>query len=225
MMALILVLASSPVDPLWSLVDEERYEEAVRGALSLAQRSTDNPKLRQDALILGLTAACSGNSPRCLEMAKVITDWAPLWRPDSRALPRLVQAVGQARLSQADRLRALPSGDLSADRWCAPSQSVAVVMVDTTQGVNGLRRVSERCVSLASAQQGYLIAFDATLRVTAALGSPQAPAILRREQPADQRQLTLALSVGGVLVAGAVAYLLLSDPGTGTLALTVERRP
>ncbi len=85
MMALILVLASSPVDPLWSLVDEERYEEAVRGALSLAQRSTDNPKLRQDALILGLTAACSGNSPRCLEMAKHIPDWAPLRRPDSRA--------------------------------------------------------------------------------------------------------------------------------------------
>ena len=138
-----------------------------------------------------------GNSPRCLEMAKVITDWAPLWRHDSRALPRLVQAVGQARLSQADRLRALPSGDLSADRWCAPSQSVAVVMVDTTQGVNGLRRVSERCVSLASAQQGYLIAFDATLRATAALGSPQAPAILRREQPRGSTPATLALGVGG----------------------------
>ena len=66
MMALILVLASSPVDPLWSLVDEERYEEAVRGALSLAQRSTDNPKLRQDALILGLTAACSRQQPALL---------------------------------------------------------------------------------------------------------------------------------------------------------------
>ncbi len=225
MIALLLVLASSPLDPLWSLVDEERYEEAIEGSLRLAYDKEKTNQLRHNALILGLTAACSGNASRCDELAQTMTDWVPLWRPDSRALPNLVQAVGRARLTRADRYNALPKGSLDQAQWCAMQTTASILLVETAHGVQAQHRANASCIDLGTKEQGFLIAYDAQLKPIAALGSPSAPISLQAKTQVNQRPLTLALTIAGIAVAGAAVYFLLSDPGTGNLDLTVEKRP
>ena len=225
MIALLLVLASSPLDPLWSLVDEERYEEAIEGSLRLAYDPQAATELRQNALILGLTAACSGNARRCDELAQTTTDWMPLWRPDSRAQPKLVQAVGRARLTRADRHNSLPKGQLSQSRWCGPSTTSAVLLVEQARGVQAQYRVDTPCIAIDKVEQGSLLAYNSKLEPIAALGSLSVPAALRVKPVKSQRPMTLSLTVAGITVAAMAAYFLLSDPGTGSLELTVENRP
>ena len=225
MIALLLVLASSPLDPLWSLVHEERYEAAIEGALHIATDANAAIELRQNALILGLTAACSGNAERCDEAARIVSDWMPLWRPDSRALPSLVQAFGRARLTRADRYNALSKGQLSQTQWCGPSTTANILLVETVRGVQAQHRVNKPCKELNKTEQGFLVAYDAQLRPIGALGSLSAPVTLRKQKQVNQRPLTVALTIAGITVAGVAAYLLLSDPGTGNLELTVENRP
>ncbi len=225
MIALLLVLASSPLDPLWSLVDEERYEEAIEGSLSLAYNANKTTELRQNALILGLTAACSGNASRCDELAQTTTDWMPLWRPDSRALPILIQAVGRARLTRTDRYNALPKGSLRQAQWCTPNTTASILLVETANGVQAQHRANASCIDLGFKEQGFLIAYDAQLKPIAALGSPNAPITLQKKKQVNQRPRNFALTIAGIGVAGAAVYFLLSDPGTGNLDLTVEKRP
>ncbi len=225
MIALLLVLASSPLDPLWSLVDEERYQAAIEGALRIATDANATIELRQNALTLGLTAACSGNAERCDQVARTVSDWMPLWRPDSRALPSLVQAFGRARVTRAERYNSLPKGQLSQGQWCGPSATSSILLVETVRGVQAQDRVKESCIQLNKTEQGFLIAYDAQLQPIAALGSLSAPVTLLKQKQVNQRPLSLALTIAGITLAGVAAYLLLSDPGTGNLELTVENRP
>ena len=225
MIALLLVLASSPLDPLWSLVDEERYGEAIEGSLRLAYDQKAETELRQSALILGLTAACSGSALRCDELAQTTTDWMPLWRPDSRAQPKLVQAVGRARLTRADRHNSLPKGQLSQSQWCGPTTTTSILLVEQVRGVQAQYRVDTPCIRIDKIEQGSLLAYNSKLEPIAALGNLSVPAVLLRNPEKSQRPMTLALTIAGITVAAVAAYLLLSDPGTGTLEITVENRP
>lgn len=225
MIAVLLVLASSPLDPLWSMVDEERYESAIEGALQIAAEPKRESALRQKALVLGLTAACSGRASRCDELAQKVTDWLPLWRPDSRAMPALVQAVGRARLTRSGRHSALPKGTLTSERWCGPSAASEVLLVHTQSGVQSQRRIADVCIALKDAKRGFLLAYDRRLKPVAVLGSIDAPVQLQAAPSAQNRPLTLGIAAAGIVVAGVITYLLVADPGNGTLELTIERRP
>mgnify|MGYP001315497208 CR=1 FL=1 len=101
----------------------------------------------------------------------------------------------------------------------------SILLVEKVRGVQAQHRVKEPCIKLNKTEQGFLIAYDTQLRPIAALGSLSAPATLLKQEQVNQRPLTLALTIAGVTVAGVAAYLLLSDPGTGNLELTVENRP
>jgi hypothetical protein len=226
MIALLLVLASSsPLDPLWALVDEERYDSAISGALQIARQTGNTEKLRQNALNLALNAACAGQAQRCDEVARLAADWNPLWRPDSRAQPALVQAVGRARLSRSSRHSRRPKGTLSAARWCGPATTVELLLVADNAGISERKRETGVCVELAGANSGYLIAYDRQLRPVAMLGSADAAVDLRVKTAGGNQTLTIGALVAGAVLAGAVGYLLLSDPGSGELQLTIEQRP
>ena len=225
MIALLLIVASSPLDPLWSLVDEERYEVAIEGALRIANDANARVELRKNALILGLTAACSGKASQCDQLARILSDWMPLWRPDSRAQPKLVQAFGRARLTQADRYSKLPKGQLQQAQWCGPSTTANILLVETVRGVQAQHRVGSSCIDLGQSEQGFLVAYNSQLEPIAALGSLSVPVTLRQKIQTNHRPLTFALTIAGITVAAIAAYLLLSDPGTGTIDIIVENRP
>ena len=157
MIALLLVLASSPLDPLWVLVDEERYDSAISGALQVAQNTSNPEKLRQSALSLALNAACSGRAQRCDEIARVAADWSPLWRPDSRAQPQLVQAVGRARLSRNSRHSRLSKGNLEARRWCAQESASELLLIANRAGISERRRQTGSCIDIAGIGDGYIV--------------------------------------------------------------------
>ena len=112
-----------------------------------------------------------------------------------------------------------PSGDLSADRWCAQSERRRRHGGHHARGQRAapcqraMRQPGERPTGLSDRARRYL-------------ASPRRLAHLRRQPFYDASNprigaLTLALSVGGYW-AGAVAYLLLSDPGTDTSAYRRE---
>jgi hypothetical protein len=226
MIALLLVLASSsPLDPLWALVDEERYDSAIAGALQIARQPNNPETLRQNALNLALNAACAGPARRCDEVARLAADWNPLWRPDSRAQPALVQAVGRARLSRNSRHSRLTKGTLSGDRWCAPAATTELLLVADNAGISEHKRQSGVCIELAGVNRGYLTAYDSQLRPVAILGHAGAAADLRTKAPRGSQTLTIGALIAGAVLAGMVGYLLLSDAGSGELQLTIEQRP
>ncbi len=225
MIALLLVLASSPLDPLWALVDEERYEMAIAGALRLAQDSQNPETLRQKALSLAVNAACTGQANRCDEVAETAADWNPLWRPDSRAKPRFVQAFGRARLSRNSRHNGLPKGTLNATEWCAPSSAHELLLITEDAGISEQKRQIGACISLTGAKKGYLIAFNRELKPVAALGSPNAAINLQPQTQGSNQAFTIGAIVAGAALAVTATYFLLADPGSGELQLTIERRP
>ncbi len=225
MIALLLVLASSPLDPLWVLVDEERYDSAISGALQIAQNTSNPEKLRQNALSLALNAACAGRAQRCDDIARIVDDWNPLWRPDSRAQPQLVQAIGRARLNRSGRHSRLPKGKLDAQRWCAQKSASELLLIANRAGISERRRQTGPCIDIAGIGDGYIIAYNWELRPIAALGAPGAPVDLRPKKPRGNHALTIGALVAGATLAGVVGYLLLTDPGSGELQLTIERRP
>ena len=224
MIAFFFVLASSPLDPLWVLVDEERYDAAIQGAMRIAAQTENTEKLRQDALDLALNAACSGTAKRCTELAERVADWAPSWRPDSRAMPRLVQAVGQARLTRQQRHATLTKGNLHKERWCGPPGTHEILMVTQQGGLKAQTRTAEACVALGTAERAYLLALDAALNPLAAHGSPNALRTLNRTQQTSTPLTTYGIIVGSAAVVATLAYvLLLADPGSGQIELTVVR--
>lgn len=225
MIALFLILASNPLEPLWVLVDEERYEAAIEGALTLAKDGQQTETMRHQALMLALNAACSGKAERCDELAIRLSDWAPLWRPDRRAQPAMVQAVGRARLGRTARHNRLPAGSLSDRLWCAPAGAVEVLRISGKDALKEEKRVSERCIDVSDIAQAFLLAYDADLRPVAVWGSAESPATLRPQRIKTVASLGLVAGIGGVLVAGLVAYLLFADDGSGQVQLTVVNAP
>jgi hypothetical protein len=224
MIALFFVLASSPLDPLWVLVDEERYDAAIQGAVQVASKTENPEKLRQDALSLALSAACSGPARRCAELASRVADWAPTWRPDSRAMPRLVQAVGQARLTRQQRHASLAKGDIRKDRWCGPQGTHEILMITKQGGLKAQTRTPKPCVSLGTTQEAYLLALDHALIPLAAHGSPDALRSLNRNRQASTPLMTYGIILGSAAVVAGFAYvLLLAEPGSGQIELTVVR--
>ena len=225
MIALLLVLASGPLDPLWALVDEERYDMAIAGALRLAQDGNNPETLRQSALSLAVNAACAGSAKRCDEVAQIAADWNPLWRPDSRAKPRFVQAFGRARLTRNSRHSRLPKGTLNATHWCAPKPAHELLLIIEDAGISEHRRQTGTCISLAEANKGYLIAYNRQLQPVAALGSPNAAINLQPQTQGSNQAFTIGAIVAGATLAVTATYFLLADPGSGELQLTIERRP
>lgn len=225
MIALFLILASNPLEPLWVLVDEERYEAAIDGALTLAKDGQKTETMRHQALMLALNAACSGQAKRCDEIAVKLSDWAPLWRPDRRAQPAMVQAVGRARLARTSRHNRLPAGALNDKQWCAPQGAVEVLLIIGQDALKEEKRSRQRCIDVSGMAQAFLLAYDADLRPVAVWGSAESPATLRPRSIKTAASLGLVAGIGGVLVAGLVTYLLLANEGSGQVQLTVVNAP
>lgn len=225
MIALFLILASNPLEPLWALVDEERYEAAIDGALTLAKDGRQTESMRHQALMLALNAACSDKAERCNEIAVKLSDWAPLWRPDRRAQPTMVQAVGRARLARTGRHNRLPSGSLDDKQWCAPNGAVEVLLISGQNALKEEKRERQPCIDVSGIAQAFLLGYDADLMPVAVWGSVESPATLRPKNTKTTASLGLVAGIGGVLVAGLVAYLLLADEGSGQVQLTVVSTP
>ena len=223
MTALLLVLLVSPLDPLWSLVDEERYDDAIAGALHLARSPEQGESLRRGAMDLALNAACSGSAVRCGDVAQLVADWLPMWRPDSRAMPRLVEAVRSARLGQSGRLNRLPRVQRQNGQFCGPPETRELLLLSSNAGLSGQRRIAGACVALPTEGRAAVLAFNALLQPIAALGSPDAMVDVSERSPSQARNWALGAAAVGAAAAVGIAVVLFSDPGAGDLEVTVVR--
>jgi hypothetical protein len=223
LLALLLATPAAALQPLWELIDQERYSEATAAASVLA-RNVDRPEsLRRQALEIAFTAACIGRTGRCAAQAAQLVDWAPAWRPDSRMNPDLLQHLRSARLAQPERWSGLPRGHLAGPRWCASDDATELLI--WLEGDTGatFSRVAKNCVVVAPGASGYIYALDAQLRGVAALGDPVTAAVLApKRSSADRTKWIVGASVVAVgALTGLIIYAA-QNPGYGSLQATVS---
>ena len=114
---------------------------------------------------------------------------------------------------------------MDAQRWCAQKSASELLLIANRAGISERRRQTGSCIDIAGIGDGYIIAYNRELRPVAALGAPGAPVDLRPKKSGGSQALTIGALIGGAALAGVVGYLLLADPGSGELQLTIERRP
>lgn len=225
LLALVLHLnGSDPFDGIWAFLDKAQFAEAETAALALAAETGRPVDQQQKALELALTAACQIGQGPCLLGAQRLADWNPMWRPDGRARPNMIAAAREARLTQVQRLAALPANPWSKDKgWCSPPGTHQLIKGIDQAGVVGIERLQNLCVP-SSETKGFLIALDARFAPIAAYASPAAPLPLQRPKEAGSRGQILAgvaALVAGVAVA---AYFFQTSP-TGSLDVRLTVSP